>query len=62
MAIGSLGILYWSGGKAFTTPFIVTSEPDPNEVVPDVWPEEWVMPFQIIALGTPRKMFPRERQ
>jgi hypothetical protein len=61
--IGSAGIIYCSAPdiQAFTTPFIVFSKPDPTIVVRDVWPEEWVLPFRILPLGSPRRLFPLTR-
>jgi hypothetical protein len=48
---GSLGLLYCSEIHAFTVPFISRSHADPNEVVVDIWPEPWILPFSIQPLG-----------
>ena len=48
---GDLGVLYCNPTHSFTTPFIVRSHADPDEVVLDVWPEPWRLPFQIETLG-----------
>ena len=34
-------------------PFIVESTADPHTVITDVWPEPWVLPFDIRPLGDP---------
>lgn len=60
MKIGSAGVLYCSEGKYFTTPFLVYSPPQPNVVVKDIWPDEWVLPFRIHPLGTPERRYPLE--
>jgi hypothetical protein len=59
MLVGSMGILYCSQNRSFTTPFIVYSQPANVTIVSDVWPEEWALPFKIHPLGTPRKRLPR---
>ena len=56
MRVGSLGLLYCSENQCFTTPFIVYSEADPKEVVTDVWPEKWRLPFRIHPLGNPTRL------
>ncbi len=48
---GDFGVLYCNPLHSFTTPFIVRSQVDPNAIVTDVWPEPWVLPFKIQALG-----------
>ncbi|MBW7996878.1 MAG: hypothetical protein FVQ81_10005 [Candidatus Glassbacteria bacterium] len=57
MKVGSLGLLYCSARKAFTTPFLVTSRPDCEKIVSDIWPEKWILPFGIYPLGSPNKVF-----
>ncbi len=58
MMPGAVGVLYCSEVKALTTPFLVYSSPDTAAVVTDVWPERWVLPFRIHALGTPSRRLP----
>jgi len=48
---GALGLLYCNPTHSFTTPFIVVSQADPDEVVTDIWPEPWCLPFEIETLG-----------
>lgn len=55
MQIGALGLLYCARTSSFTTPFVVLSQPDPINIVTDVWPEEWCLPFKIRPLGSPAK-------
>jgi hypothetical protein len=58
MPIGSFGILYLSG-QGYTTPFVVTSEPDYIDAEKSVWPEEWYLAFNIKPLGNPSKILTR---
>lgn len=60
MKVGSLGVIYCGEIHAFTTPFVVLSEPDLERVVSDVWPESWRLPFRIHPLGTPAKRLSQE--
>ena len=53
MKVGSLGLLYCNETHSFTTPFLVYSGADPDEVVSHIWPERWWLPFRIHPLGTP---------
>ncbi|MBI4643778.1 MAG: hypothetical protein HY790_00890 [Deltaproteobacteria bacterium] len=53
MRIGSLGLLYCSETQSFTTPFLVYSEPDPEKIITNIWPERWCLPFHIHPLGNP---------
>ncbi|MEX0735152.1 MAG: hypothetical protein WD051_11055 [Steroidobacteraceae bacterium] len=55
LKIGSLGLLYCKETHSFTTPFLVYSEPDPDQVVTDIWPERWRLPFRIHPLGSPQR-------
>src|ERR1051325_3064382 len=55
LRVGSLGLLYCVETHSLTTPFIVYSKPVPDGVVGDVWPEKWVLPFQMFPLGTPER-------
>ncbi|MCF3641488.1 hypothetical protein LXM94_16060 [Rhizobium sp. TRM95111] len=55
--VGQAGLIYCSHPdyKSLTTPFIVTSQPNPKKDEEMVWGEAWKMPFSIHPLGTPRK-------
>jgi hypothetical protein len=55
MRIGSFGILYCNDTHSLTTPFIVYSKADVDRVIDNVWPEKWVLPFQIFPLGSPQR-------
>lgn len=55
MKVGSFGLFYCSQVQCLKTPFIVAGKPEPDIVITDIWTEEWVMPFRIIPLGTPKK-------
>jgi hypothetical protein len=50
MEIGSRGLLYSHENGQFTVPFITRSKAK-YEVVRDVWPEPWALPFEIEPLG-----------
>lgn len=50
---GVHGLLYCNPTQSFTTPFVVTSEADPEAVVTEIWPEPWRLPFSIEPLGDP---------
>ena len=60
MQIGSIGLLYCSDTKTLTTPFIVYSSPDLEKEISNVWPEIWVLPFRIHALGNPNKQLHKD--
>ncbi len=51
LIVGSKGLLYCNPRHSFTVPFLVTTPPDLEAVVTDVWPEAWVLPFGIEPLG-----------
>lgn len=53
LRVGALGILYCVETQSLTTPFLVSSPPDEQATVRDVWPEEWYLPFGIYPLGSP---------
>lgn len=55
MKVGSLGLLYCNETHSFNTPFLVYSEPDPDKVITDIWPEKWRLPFHIHPLGNPSR-------
>jgi hypothetical protein len=55
MKIGALGLLYCNEIHSFTTPFVVTSEPHASNIVNDVWPGSWRLPFSIHPLGNPSR-------
>jgi len=58
--IGSFGILYCSETQCLTTPFIVFSAPDSRTTIANVWRGEWVLPFRIHPLGSPRKQLHKD--
>lgn len=60
MKVGSLGLLYCSDNQSFTTPFLVYSQPDPEQVIEDIWPERWWLPFRIHPLGNPTRMIHKD--
>lgn len=53
--VGAIGILYCVETQSLTTPFLVSSAPDEEGTVRDVWPEEWHLPFGIHPLGSPHR-------
>lgn len=53
MLPGSVGLLYSSADKCFTSPFIVHSVADPKAVIEHVWPGKWILPFGIRTIGNP---------
>src|SRR4051812_45806393 len=53
MDVGSLGLLYCNPTHSFTVPFVVKSKANPWMVEADIWPEAWVLPFDIEPLGPP---------
>lgn len=55
LPIGSLGLFYCVETKSLTTPFVIRSKPSKEEVIKNIWPEHWALPFNIIPLGTPDK-------
>lgn len=55
LRIGSLGVLYCVETKTLTVPFLVTSTPDPQATIQNVWPEPWRLPFGILPVGSPHK-------
>jgi hypothetical protein len=59
MPIGAFGLLYCSADQTYSTPFVVLGQPDPRSVVNGVWPEEWILPFPIRALGSPLRSLRR---
>lgn len=54
------GVLYCNPTHSFTMPFIATSKADPDQVVADVWPEPWVLPFSIQPLGDLRRQLHKD--
>jgi hypothetical protein len=54
LPVGSLGLLYCVDTQSVTTPFLITSKPDGEANVTNVWPERWTLPFSIFPLGSPR--------
>jgi hypothetical protein len=61
MTVGSPGIFYSVHTHSFTRPFLVRSKPALGVVVKDIWPEEWTLPFEIYALGTPQKQLHKDK-
>src|SRR5262249_35121327 len=61
MRVGDFGMLYCTERHAFTTPFLVFSQPDPKREVSDVWPGTWALPFRIHALGSPARLLDTDR-
>lgn len=59
MPVGAFGILYCSQTHSLTTPFVVYSKPDKNRTETSVWEGEWVLPFDIKPLGSPRRQMHR---
>jgi hypothetical protein len=55
LPVGAFGILYCVELHSFTVPFVIRSRPDPAQIVENVWPEPWKLPFQIVPLGTPNR-------
>lgn len=55
---GAFGLFYCNPTHSFTTPFVVRSCVDADQVVSDVWPESWILPFEIEPLGDPSKQLP----
>ncbi len=60
MRIGAAGVIYCSDTQSFTSPFLVLSKPAEDEIVTDVWPEAWTLPFRIHSLGSPRKQLHKD--
>jgi hypothetical protein len=58
MPVGSFGVLYLSG-RGYTTPFVVTSEPNFIDAETEIWPEDWYLSFSIRPLGNPSKILSR---
>ncbi|WP_152555081.1 hypothetical protein [Desulfonatronum thiodismutans] len=60
MQIGASGILYCNETHSFTTPFLVYSPPNPDQVVTGIWPERWRLPFRILPLGNPERQMHKD--
>lgn len=45
MLPGSRGLLYCNPTHSFTVPFITESKADLINVIQDLWPERWELPF-----------------
>ncbi|HWB06925.1 MAG TPA: hypothetical protein VG796_28130 [Verrucomicrobiales bacterium] len=50
MTINSRGMLYCKQTKAFHVPFYTESMPVPGSIESEIWPEPWILPFQIRPL------------
>ncbi len=61
LPVGGLGLIYCVDTGSFTTPFLVTSKPDPNSVISDIWPERWRLPFSMLPLGSPTRQLHKGR-
>ena len=61
LPVGGLGILYCVDAQSFTTPFVVTSKPDVDATVTNIWPEPWTLPFSIFPLGSPMRQLHKDR-
>jgi hypothetical protein len=40
---------------------LILSKPAADEVIDNVWPEPWTLPFRIHPLGTPRRQLHKDR-
>jgi hypothetical protein len=61
LPVGALGLFYCTEAKAFTTPFMVLTEPEQKTPDAGIWSGEWHLPFSIHPLGSPRLLMPIER-
>ncbi len=59
MPVGAFGLLYCSEDQTYSTPFVVLSSPHPFSMVTGVWPEPWILPFEIRPLGSPLRSVQR---
>lgn len=57
LRVGTIGLFYCVETKSFTVPFLVTSAPQLDASITDIWPDEWFFPFSILPLGSPDKQF-----
>jgi len=60
MRPGDLGLIYSNVDHAFTTPFVIMSAAALDGVVTDVWPEAWVLPFEIEPLSSGEKKMSKD--
>ncbi len=60
MPIGSVGLIYCVESQSFTTPFIIKTTPE-DRLISDIWPEQWMLPFNIQPFGTPRKRIHKDQ-
>ncbi|WP_297136910.1 hypothetical protein [Terrisporobacter sp.] len=60
MPIGACGLLYCVETQSFTTPFIVKGAPK-DILIKDIWPEEWMLPFEIYPIGNPKKQLHKDK-
>ncbi|MBF9029686.1 hypothetical protein HKCCE3408_04695 [Rhodobacterales bacterium HKCCE3408] len=58
---GSFGLLYCTPWKSFTVPFVISTPPEIESVEGEIWEGEWIIPFTIIPLGSPRKRMHNDR-
>lgn len=59
MPLGALGLFYCVESKSFTTPFLVAGSPE-EKVISNIWPEEWILPFNIKPLSDPNKQLHKD--
>lgn len=60
MPVGSLGLFYCVETQSLTTPFLVRSQPEENQIVKNIWPEPWLLPFGILPLGSPHHQLKKD--
>lgn len=60
MPIGAVGLIYCVENQSFTTPFIIKTTPE-DRIISDIWPEDWMLPFNIQPFGTPRKLIHKDQ-
>jgi hypothetical protein len=60
LPIGSFGLFYCVETKSLTTPFVIRSKPSKEDIIKNIWPEHWALPFNIIPFGTPNKQLHKD--
>lgn len=56
MPVGAHGLFYCSRLDQYTMPFIVGSQPNPDQVLTDIWEGSFFLPFDIHPLGKTDKL------